>query len=47
MSLGPAARRRAALYGGAAVFAALALWVIPAFLSDADIAEAVAIQLGA
>ena len=33
MSLGPAARRRVALYGGAAVFAALALWAIPAFLS--------------
>jgi hypothetical protein len=33
MSLGPATRRRVALYGGAAVFAALALWAIPAFLS--------------
>jgi acetylornithine deacetylase/succinyl-diaminopimelate desuccinylase-like protein len=33
MSLGPAARRRLALYGGAAVFAALALWAIPTLLS--------------
>jgi acetylornithine deacetylase/succinyl-diaminopimelate desuccinylase-like protein len=33
MSLGPAARRRVALYGGAAVFAALALWAIPTFIS--------------
>jgi acetylornithine deacetylase/succinyl-diaminopimelate desuccinylase-like protein len=33
MSLGPAARRRVALYGGAAVFTALVLWGIPSLLS--------------
>ena len=33
MSLGPAARRRVALYGGAVVIAALALWAIPAIVS--------------
>jgi acetylornithine deacetylase/succinyl-diaminopimelate desuccinylase-like protein len=33
MSLGPAARRRVALYGGAAVLAALLLWALPAVLS--------------
>ncbi len=33
MSLEPAARRRAALYGGATLVAALALWAIPAFIS--------------
>jgi len=33
MSLGPAARRRISLYGGAAVFAALALWAIPTYVS--------------
>ncbi|MFI5120024.1 MAG: M20/M25/M40 family metallo-hydrolase [Thermoanaerobaculia bacterium] len=33
MSLGRAARRRLALYGGAAIFAALALWAIPSLLS--------------
>jgi len=34
MNLGPAARRRIVLYGGAAVFAALALWAIPMYLSQ-------------
>lgn len=33
MSLGPASRRRLALYGGAALFAAVALWAIPTFLA--------------
>jgi acetylornithine deacetylase/succinyl-diaminopimelate desuccinylase-like protein len=33
MSLGPDARRRLALYGGAAIFAALALWGIPALVA--------------
>ncbi|HSB63344.1 MAG TPA: M20/M25/M40 family metallo-hydrolase [Thermoanaerobaculia bacterium] len=33
MSLGPAARRRIALYGGAAAFAAFALWAVPTYLS--------------
>jgi len=33
MSLGPATRRRISLYGGAAVFAALALWAIPTYVS--------------
>lgn len=33
MNLGTAARRRIVLYGGAAVFAAVVLWAIPAYLS--------------